>query len=216
MTAEQMIELTQAVQRTGISAERLQQVFASGILDDVFDPNADPADRSAVRKALKLGPLNGNGRPARPSTNGAIFLEVDYGSSLEQMTVAGHYDWRNEDISPKEFPLNGTGCVEYEARLFVFERGVSSEDAEKAIRDADPVNPWEPAKIEHLLAFGAKYPDAQREHPIIALGSVSANKVFGHRNVPYLYRRVTGRSLHLDWWGNGWHPFYRFLAVRKI
>jgi len=212
-TSEQLNALTKILEQGGTTSARFQEVLDCGILEDILDPEAELGNREAVREALKLGPLKPGTRPG--ATEG-FKLEVDYGASLEQMIATGKYDWLNDDISQKQFQITGAGQAEFEARLFNFERGISSEDAEKGIREADHANPWEPAKIEHLLAFGAKYPEAQRANPIIALGSVTATPVFGHRSVPYLYRRVTGRSLHLDWWGNGWHPFYRFLGVRKI
>ncbi|KKR48343.1 MAG: hypothetical protein UT86_C0007G0022, partial [Candidatus Magasanikbacteria bacterium GW2011_GWC2_40_17] len=71
-----------------------------------------------------------------------------------------------------------------------------------------------PALYEELLAFGAKYPDEQRQFPIIALGSVWRG--FGGRlRVAYLSRGGSERSLSLYWFGGDWNGFCRFLAVRK-
>ena len=72
----------------------------------------------------------------------------------------------------------------------------------------------EPAPIEALLAYAAKHPDEQRQYPIIGLGSVAG--VGGDRYVPYLRRHGARRYLLLSWWDDGWHDFYRFLAVRKL
>src|SRR3990167_10054902 len=141
-----------------------------------------------------------------------IVLSVDYGRSLDQMIAAGNYDWKNSDITAKRFPVVGNGIEQFEAKLFHFDRNTVSQDNVDAIKADDPANPWEPGKIEHLLAFGAKYPEEQRKYPVIALGSVA--EVDGGRRVPCLDRDDAERDLY--WWVDGWDGYCRFLAVRKL
>jgi hypothetical protein len=141
-------------------------------------------------------------------------IEVDYSMSLNKMISAGNYDWKNDDITAARFPVKGEGKVEFEAKLFHFNRNISSEAAVTHIKDADPQNPWEPAKTEHTLAFGAKYPEVQREYPIIGLGSVAG--VDFARGVLRLNRGGSERYLDLDRLGGDWLAGCRFLAVRKV
>ena len=141
-------------------------------------------------------------------------IEVDYSMSLNKMISAGNYDWKNDDITAARFPVKGEGKVEFEAKLFHFNRNISSEAAVTHIKDADPQNPWEPAKTEHTLAFGAKYPEVQREYPIIGLGSVA--EVGFDRYVLGLDRDGSERYLDLDDLGGDWYAYCRFLAVRKV
>jgi hypothetical protein len=141
-------------------------------------------------------------------------ITVDYGKSLQEMIASGHYDWINSDITPKRFPIAGSGTAQLEVKLFHFDRYISSKDAVAAITAEDPQHPWEPAKIETVLAYGAKNPDEQRKHPIIALGSVA--KVIGCRHVPCLRVDDRRRDLDLRWWGVDWLGRYRFLAVRNL
>ena len=188
----------------GTSIERFQAVLGSGLVSDIFNPDAQIANRLAVRRALGLGAL--------PSTLGRHI--VDYSLDLEAMIAAGNYDWRDDDITAKRFPIVGEGRVEFEDTIFHFDRDISSENAVKEIVGADTNNPWEPAKIENTLAYGAKNPEEQRKYPIIGLGSVG--KVNGNRSVPYLYGGSSERGLHLGWWDDGWDSSYRFLAVRKV
>jgi hypothetical protein len=129
------------------------------------------------------------------------------------MIAAGNYDWKNDDITVKRFPIVGKGKVEFEDTIFHFDHIISSEDAVKEIIAADTKNPWEPGKIENILAYGAKNPEEQRKFPIVGLGSVG--EVHGHRDVLYLYRDDSERCLSLSWWVVGWHAHYRFLGVRK-
>ena len=187
----------------GTSVDRFQAVLGSGLVADIFHADAQLANRLAVRRALALGAL--------PSTPGSHI--VDYDMNLEAMIAAGNYDWKNDDINAKRFPIVGKGKVEFEDTIFHFDRDISSEDAVKEIIAADTKNPWEPGKIENILAYGAKNPEEQRKFPIVGLGSVG--KVRGNRCVPDLYGGDSGRSLYRAWWGRDWHADFRFLGVRK-
>ncbi|HEY4480306.1 MAG TPA: hypothetical protein VJB58_02450 [Candidatus Paceibacterota bacterium] len=143
-----------------------------------------------------------------------VILEVNYGLPLDQMIVAGHYNWHNGNINATNFPVKGEGVVSFEARYFHWDENVSSEVADKAIQEEDPASPWISAAIEHTCAFGAKYPDEQTKYPVVGLGS--STQVFGSRLVPCLDRYGSERELDLGWWDGVWSPLCRFLAVRKV
>ena len=146
--------------------------------------------------------------------DGQVFrFTVDYDRLIEVMIAAGHYGWVNDNIA-KCFQIRGSGIVHFEGRYFHPNRGISSEDAVTGIGELDTENPWMPAETEHMLAFGAKYPDEQRKHPIIGLGSVAV--VVNNRRVLYLDGGASERFLSLVWWGRKWNAVYRFLAVRKV
>lgn len=72
-----------------------------------------------------------------------------------------------------------------------------------------------PANIEELCDYGARNPEEQRKHPIVALGSVFVSPNYGYRYSPCLDESDTGRRLDLDWHGNVWSDDWRFLVVRK-
>jgi hypothetical protein len=187
----------------GTSLERFQAVLGSGLVTDIFHADAQIANRLAVRRALGLGAL--------PSTPGSHI--VDYDMTLEQMIAAGNYDWKNDDITAKWFPIVGKGKVEFEDTIFHFDHDISSEDAVKEILAADTKNPWEPGRIENILAYGAKNPEEQRKFPIVGLGSVG--EVGGLRYVPCLSRYDSRRRLDLRWWVDAGGARCRFLGVRK-
>jgi hypothetical protein len=144
-----------------------------------------------------------------------LALTVDYRRSFPQMIAAGGYDWISRDLTSKCFPVVTEGVVRFEGKLFHFDRDILTGKALEATRSADAVNPWEPGKIEHLLAFGAQYPEEQRKYPILALASVA--QVDGDRYVPCLSRDGGGRRhLSLPWWHSCWNRCCRFLAVRGL
>ncbi|OGY41391.1 MAG: hypothetical protein A2Y82_00180 [Candidatus Buchananbacteria bacterium RBG_13_36_9] len=136
----------------------------------------------------------------------------DYGLSLAEMIKLGNYGWFNDDITAKNFPLQGTGKQESELLLVHLNRDVTTKEVLEYLNSQG----LEPAKIEHLLAFGTTYPEVQREFPIVALGSSFVGDS-GSRRCPYLSCSVGLRELRLPWVvdDNPWHGSCRFVAVRK-
>lgn len=135
-------------------------------------------------------------------------LVVDYTQSFKQMIVAGHYDWVNSEIE-KNFSVQGTGTVNLDTELVHLNRNIGSDEA---LKELDHLG-YRAATAEELLAFGAAYPEKQREFPIVALGTV--RHVLGLRHVLCLWRDRSERRLVLRWFVLDWSDRYRFLAVRK-
>lgn len=137
-------------------------------------------------------------------------IVIDYGKSIEEMVRLGKYDRASDVITSKHFPTKRTGKAEFEIKLFHFDRNISSEDA---IKEMDEKG-YRPAECCELLAFGAKYPDVQREFLIVALGSAWQDR-FDRRVVAVLLGGVSWRDLYMDNFDGGWDGRYRFAAVRK-
>ncbi len=139
---------------------------------------------------------------------------VNYSQTLEQMIAAGHYDQKNSDITEEHFPIpplkRGKEEVAIELVPFPFNRDIESD---YVIRELDKAG-LRPAELPELLAFGAAYPEKQREFPIVALGSVWQGSD-GFCYVVYLRGCAGWRDLRLDWWNLGWRSYCRFAAVRK-
>jgi len=137
---------------------------------------------------------------------------VDYKLSLENMISKGKYDlsfW-------VPFKICGSRRVEFEEKIFRFFHTVSSSDEVVAqITGYDPKNPWEPAKVENILFFGANNPEIQRRLTIIALGSVGESH--GRPVVAFLSRDGYRRELGVLYLSNIWTDCdYCFLAVRRV
>lgn len=146
-------------------------------------------------------------------------VSVDYGRTLDQMIRAGKYAKIDSDITPKNFPIDGKGTADVEIILLHFKRDIrdiSSAEVNKEIKALG----LEPAKIEHLLAFGAQHPEVQRKFTIVFLGAcwVKNGRL---RVVPALddiaregeepLRRI---ALYAE--REGMFPdYFRFAAIRK-
>ena len=132
---------------------------------------------------------------------------VDCTLPLEEMIVLGKYDWVNSDVNKKNFPIDEKVKANVPMRVFHFDKNMSSA----AVAEAMDKEGWKPAKIWHLLFFGAKYPELQKKFPIVALGSV------WHGCVAYLGwdSFICERSLYLSRIDHAWNDYWRFLAVRK-
>lgn len=138
----------------------------------------------------------------------AYLVPVDYGMSVETLVLLGRYDLANINVTSQNFPTKRRGETELSIVLAHFNR--LTEDDE-VIRELDKVG-YRPAEAHELLAFGVKYPDIQREFPILALGSVwrSSNKY------PFILclDSYGTRRLKLSSCG-AWSKVCRFAATRK-
>lgn len=180
--------------------ERLPRDMDPNVTQDWID---NPASLGRILREALTPPED---KPAVPHYT----VAVDYGMALADMIAVGKYDWTNSDITTKHFSVRGEGKAEVEIQLVHFDRVMESDDV---IRELDKQG-LRPAKIEELLAFGANYPEVQREFPVVALGSVWRDSD-GYRYVAYLHWLVRERSLYLFWFGRRWFEVYRFAAVRK-
>jgi hypothetical protein len=78
-------------------------------------------------------------------------IAVDYGKPLPDMIAGGKYDWVNPNITAERFPVEETGRKQFRAKLFHFDRYISSDDAVAAMKAEN----FLPATHVHGLAFGA-------------------------------------------------------------
>lgn len=143
--------------------------------------------------------------------NGVFYaITVNYDRSVEDGVRAGHYDCSNPDITSCHFPSSRKGMAEQKIVLVHFNREIGSDEA---IRELDKQG-LRSAELPELLAFGAKYPDVQREFPVVALGSVWQSPD-GNRNCASLHRLSDERALSLHWLALGWGSHCRFAALSK-
>ena len=153
----------------------------------------------------------GESRPAPSAWKSYVFkVTVDYDLSFDQMVAQGHYDWVNVGLHPHYFPIKGKGRGEVELELVHFGHTVTDAEVEKFLAKRG----LKPASLEHLLAFGARYPKMQKQFPIAAIGSVWA-PTRGDRLAPYLDASLRERLLNLSWGKGMWEGKFRFLVVRK-
>jgi hypothetical protein len=129
--------------------------------------------------------------------------------TLSQRIDAGKYNWFNDDITEKRFPLSVPSGPRHLV-LVHFGKDMSSEGVVKWATD----NGYEVSPIDDLLAVGShvEHKELQRQFPIVALGSSAV--VYGRRSVPCLTWHGLGRGLHLHWYDGVWDDYGRFL-LRK-
>lgn len=169
-----------------------------------------PFDPERLQLALQEI-IEGKFITANVKANHAYPVVVDYAMSLADMIAAGRYDWTNSDITAGHFPFTGEGKAEVAIELVHFGRVI--KDGDEGLRELDKMG-LRAATLPELLAFGEKYPDMQRQFPVIAFGSVWQDRG-GFRDVPGLWKGDRKRSLDLRWFGGGWLKNGRFAAVRK-
>lgn len=162
--------------------------------------------------AAAFAPFRKNGMSeAIPAANSyAVTVPYKGGTTIKELVASGKYDWHSASITDKHFPQEREGAEEVMVELVHFDRDISFDDVLKELdkRSQRAANPAE------LLAFGAKYPEVQREFPIVALGQHRQRSVDG-RGVVCLGRLVDERCAYLDWVDRGWRRGCWFAAVLK-
>ncbi len=186
------------------ASECMRRLMEAGLsYDDLQVPIDDPEMRKRLVQYWRSGTPEIAGQNTCPVT-------ANYDLTVEKAIKAGKYDWSNSDINSKNFPSDRKGTAEVAIELVQFGRYMESDEV---LAELDKQG-LRPATLPELLAFGAKYPDKQREFPIVALGSVWRYRG-GYRDVAYLYSYAGDRYLNLSWLGSRWGASYRFAAVRK-
>jgi len=184
----------------------------------VIEGKRDPKEVSEVLEKLQMikddpnfaKKLGGEvGKLLTSKGEGQYPLTINYTRTLKEMIVSGNYGHINPDITADNFPVKGDGKVEVVAELMHLNRVVKSDEAIAEFKKRG----LRPAKIEVLLALGEKYPDIQREFPIVALASVWQDGD-GDRCVPSLWHDSVRWILDLYWFGGVWRRRSRFLGVR--
>jgi hypothetical protein len=155
-----------------------------------------------------------------------LVVTVDYNMSLKSMIWAGEYNQCFPGyIFTEPFLVEGSGTKEVNLHLVHLNQVATQR---QVLAQLDKLG-LKPAKIEHLLALGAKYPELQLAFPIAAICTVR-NNWWLFRGKPY-YLAACLRSFHgpggNKWrsigtfdasgptWNEGWPPEYRFLAIEK-
>lgn len=134
-------------------------------------------------------------------------------TAVESLLTAGNYDLSNNDINSENFPEVKDGETKTEAFLvYLLDEEVESfiwTFEAKARLDKMGLRP---AGIDELLAFGAQYPEIQRQFTVVALGSELRIDNYPHN--PVLSHIDNKRIASFSVFGT-WTDHHRFLAFRK-
>lgn len=204
-----------------VTADELQLVVGTGLLHDLWDAARKGTLETAVRNRATIRSLMGlnettSAVPAQTGTAtfnpDSFSLVVNYDAKLEYLARMGRYNFVNENFTSANFPTTRTGTATLEGgRLVHFGRDMSTAAVEKKL-DEMGLRPGEP---HELAAFGSKYPDVQREYPVVALGGKRWREPGFGECVAYLRVWDVRRGLYLDIVVSDWGGNDRFLAFPK-
>ncbi len=138
-------------------------------------------------------------------------LAVDYDAPLRALIGKGNYMLINQDIDSNHFQGSRSGKARLSVKLIHFDRGLITRHA---LEKLDKLG-YRPLDIQELLEFGAKYPELQRMHLIVGLGS---QYITWDRNilVPYLWVEGPYRKLGLSYtFAHYWRSSCLFAVVSK-
>lgn len=131
------------------------------------------------------------------------------GRSTEELVAAGGYGYAHSCVTSEVFPVRASAAAPREVVLLEFDGDVS---ADVAIAAAARLGFDRPV-YEDALVFGAAWPDAQREAPIVFLHDPWLG-YFGRLDVLCLWANAGRRELGLEGFETTWRTGYRFAFVR--
>lgn len=210
ITKKQLLKLFELV-----GAHKLQPQAALDIALGRVPFPEEPAIviRPAAKKLSIIKPIVVDTRPEvvkiSPTIDKEYPIVVDYSKSLKEMIDAGGYDYIDPYIKQKNLPINSVGRVSMSAIVVCYDHELSNNDM---LADLDRRN-LRLATTAELLSFGATYPDEQRKHSIVAIGSAwsSHDGIY----IACLWEDDShDRVLDVEEF-DVWDPTSCFLAVRK-
>lgn len=131
------------------------------------------------------------------------------GIKASELVKRGKYDWVNDSITDKLFPIEKHTPVSRVIELVKFNHNPTSEEV---LAEFERLGLERPT-CEDAFIFGIAYPEEQRKHPVVFLHETV--RVGGGRCVLVLRERDHGRDLDLHWFDRGWRRFCVFAAARK-
>lgn len=132
-------------------------------------------------------------------------LAVDYRKTVEQMLKAGEYDGRvHPGVTTANYPVTGSGTQQLTGTLVHFGRYM--KDA--AVDAWCAANNYRRATALEILTFGVAYKQLQRQFPIIS----GQSAFVGDDWYVVCIVGCIGRSAILEWNGDEWNDFCRFLV----
>ena len=140
----------------------------------------------------------------------AYRIKTGAARSTEELVEAGHYAYAHSCVTSDNFPARPLGNPGVrEIALVEFDHEVTSEEA---IVEAGRLGLDRPV-YEDALYFGAEYPEAQRDRPVVFLHDPWFG-FFGRRDVLSLWENAGRRELGLEGFDDRWPPRWRFAFVR--
>jgi len=149
---------------------------------------------------------------AELSVTGAYRVCIAPDQTIEKLLETGHYEFISPYMRELQFPRADYRVSRdevHEIELVYFGHDISTDDALKELDKRG----LRPANAVELLAFGASFPDVQREFPVVALGQVFPYP-HGSRNVVALGSLGEPRCVFV-WPAHDWYDRCRFAAIRK-
>ena len=192
----------------GFITALMEEIQGRGGIDDDIHRLVKPEGRKTIGQIADLIIQSGRNIVSRVVSSFAITCEGNLKAS--ELVKAGKYDWSNDLITDKRFPLQPHAPVARKIGLVECDFDPSSEEALGEHQRHGLKRPT----AEDALEFGKEYPEEQRKRPVVFLHEPVLGPD-GDRGVLVLDEDAGGRSLFLYWFGSRWRRSFVFAGVRE-
>lgn len=187
-------KLVKGLRKEGIPDEQIHELVREGEASDDLVSKIVAAVAETVKRAKNIFTLR----------------VVGWNRTTEEVVAAGRYDWKDDAITTKNFPMRSRPEGKIEIEYLEFDYDPTSE---QVLAEAKKRGNLERPTYEDALLFGEQHPEEQRKNPIVFLHERQA--MDGARHVLVLLVRDAERNLRLDWFDGRWYRYCRFAFVRK-
>lgn len=153
-------------------------------------------------------------------------ITVDYSLSVTELVEMGSFDGGSSGfvhIARDDFwgdnrfePEKDNGSEDLEVALLKIDKRMSNEEVLLLAKDVDRENPWRVGGVSALMTFSREFPEEQKKHAIVGLGSPTSFE-YCHKYVPVLCTSIghTSRYFTRLNQGCGWQAETCFLLIRN-
>jgi len=169
-----------------------------------------------LQAAIEGNLVDRHGQPFKTEPPRAIsrvvlsFAITCEGRLASELVNASRYDWHNELITDKLFPIQPHVPVVRKLEFIECDFDPSSEQVLEELKRHGLIRPT----AEDALEFGKKHPEEQRKRPLVFLHEPVLDPD-GGRNVLVLDGLAGRRDLDLHWLDRRWAQYCLFAGVRE-
>lgn len=135
-------------------------------------------------------------------------------ATLEELLSESGLEHREETFSSKRFPVTGDDVGTWGVCYFFWPAEMVPSKVYGLIKEEDPENPWQPARLAHQLRHHSLFPDDTKD--FFGTAVLGSHFEYGSCHACPVFVRWNEGGLDLGFFDTPFDTATCFLAVRRI